>query len=67
MVNEYRSEFLAQIENKKKELESKAMPIMKKMYQSATGGQTGGVPNMSTEMPSTSDVTDNDPNIEEVD
>ena len=69
-VNQNPNSSLEEYENRKKELESKCMPIMQKMYQSASSGMpnmpNGGMPDMKSNMP-TNDATDNGPNIEEVD
>merc|ERR1712014_374502 len=55
-------------EDKKKELESVANPIMTKMYQGAQGGAQGGMPNMG-DMPNISKNSNGGagPTIEEVD
>jgi len=57
-----------EFEDKKKELESVANPIMTKMYQGAQGGAQGGMPNMG-DMPNMSKNSNGGagPTIEEVD
>merc|ERR1711963_510437 len=58
----------AEVEDKKKELEFVANPIMTKMYQGAQGGAQGGMPNMG-DMPNMSKNSNGGagPTIEEVD